>query len=72
MPTNFLELGELEIKKNAVTSFKEKVQSSINWISGGYFVLNYEIFKKSKIIDDHNSVLTMSRILSAFGMSPSS
>jgi glucose-1-phosphate cytidylyltransferase len=40
--------GELQIKKNAVTSFKEKVQSSINWISGGYFVLNYEIFNYLK------------------------
>ena len=37
-----------QIKKNAVTSFKEKVQSSINWISGGYFVLNYEIFNYLK------------------------
>jgi glucose-1-phosphate cytidylyltransferase len=36
--------GELQIKRNTVTSFKEKIQSSANWISGGYFVLNYKVF----------------------------
>jgi len=32
--------GELEIKKNLVTSFQEKVQLKKNWINGGFFVIN--------------------------------
>ena len=36
-----LRFGELEItKNNAVKSFKEKSQTSISWINGGFFVLN--------------------------------
>jgi glucose-1-phosphate cytidylyltransferase len=32
--------GEIIIKKNIVTSFKEKPQTSDSWINGGYFVAN--------------------------------
>ena len=37
--------GEVEIKKNLVTRFKEKPQSTKGWINGGFFVLNYKIFE---------------------------
>lgn len=57
--------GELQIKNNVVTSFKEKVQSSINWISGGYFVLNYEIFnylKNSKTIFEKDPMIKLVKL----------
>jgi len=31
--------GELDLKENAVTSFKEKPQTSQGWINGGFFVM---------------------------------
>ena len=34
--------GELDIKKNRVTSFKEKPQTSQGWINGGFFVIDPE------------------------------
>jgi glucose-1-phosphate cytidylyltransferase len=40
--------GELKIKKNLVKKFEEKPQSSSGWINGGFFVLNYNIFKYIK------------------------
>ena len=36
--------GELNIKKNLVTSFKEKPQASKGWINAGFFVFNQGIF----------------------------
>ena len=36
--------GELNLKKNKVSSFKEKPQSSTGWINGGFFVFNRNIF----------------------------
>ena len=36
--------GELDIKKNVVTSFKEKPQVTQGWINGGYFVIEPEFF----------------------------
>ena len=32
--------GEITIKNNLVTSFKEKQQTSNGWINGGFFVIN--------------------------------
>jgi glucose-1-phosphate cytidylyltransferase len=40
--------GELIIQKNIVKKFEEKPQSSSGWINGGFFVLNYKIFKYIK------------------------
>tara|TARA_B100001996_G_C18649625_1_gene588865 strand:+ start:362 stop:1093 length:732 start_codon:yes stop_codon:yes gene_type:complete len=37
--------GEIVIKKNKVTSFKEKPQTSDSWINGGYFVANSKFLK---------------------------
>ena len=37
--------GEIKLKKNKVTNFAEKPQSTNGWINGGFFVFNYEIFK---------------------------
>ena len=36
--------GEIIIKKNLVTSFKEKPQIKTGWINGGFFVMNKKIF----------------------------
>ena len=37
--------GEIKLKKNKVTNFAEKPQSTNGWINGGFFVFNYKIFK---------------------------
>jgi glucose-1-phosphate cytidylyltransferase len=37
--------GELVIKKNVVTSFKEKPQTNKGWINGGFFVANKSFLK---------------------------
>ena len=37
--------GELFLKGNRITKFEEKPQLNNNWINGGFFVFNYEIFK---------------------------
>ena len=36
--------GELLIKGNRIAEFEEKPQLNNNWINGGFFVFNYEIF----------------------------
>jgi glucose-1-phosphate cytidylyltransferase len=36
--------GALEINKNIVKKFKEKIQSDENWINGGFFIFNPKIF----------------------------
>ena len=43
--------GELEINNNVVTSFREKPQITEGWISGGYFVVEPEIFNFIKDLD---------------------
>ena len=40
--------GELFIYKNLVKKFTEKPQTSENWINGGFFVFNKQIFKYLK------------------------
>lgn len=38
--------GQVNInKKSIVTNFKEKSKINLGWINGGFFVLNYKIFK---------------------------
>ena len=38
--------GAININKdNFVKKFKEKPQISNNWINGGFFVMNYDVFK---------------------------
>lgn len=37
--------GEVKIRGDLVTSFKEKPYSTSGWINGGFFVLNYKIFE---------------------------
>ena len=37
--------GVLDISGDMALSFKEKQQLNIGWINGGFFVLNYKIFK---------------------------
>tara|TARA_B100000989_G_scaffold296217_2_gene278985 strand:+ start:1822 stop:2556 length:735 start_codon:yes stop_codon:yes gene_type:complete len=46
--------GILDIKKNTVMSFKEKLKLNYGWINGGYFVFNSNIFKYLK---SNNTVL---------------
>ncbi len=36
--------GELFLKKGVVSQFKEKPQTSENWINGGFFIFNSKIF----------------------------
>ena len=37
--------GEVKLKGNLITSFKEKPQGSSGWINGGFFIFNSKIFK---------------------------
>ena len=37
--------GELKLKNNKVIDFNEKPQLKQGWINGGFFVMNYKIFK---------------------------
>lgn len=47
--------GEITIKKNLVASFKEKPQTALGWINGGFFVSEYDflnlINKDSDILE---------------------
>jgi len=45
--------GELKIKGNTVYSFNEKPQLKQGWINGGFFVLNYKIFR---FLDNKNQM----------------
>tara|TARA_Y100001958_G_scaffold155798_2_gene147131 strand:+ start:530 stop:1240 length:711 start_codon:yes stop_codon:yes gene_type:complete len=40
-----IRFGEISLKGKLVNDFREKIQSNKGWINGGYFVLNYKIFK---------------------------
>jgi len=47
-----IRFGELNVgKRNIVKKFEEKPQLKYGWINGGFFILNYEIFKYIK--NDH-------------------
>ena len=46
--------GELEVKDNIVTNFKEKPQVTNGWINGGYFVIEPEFFN---LIDGDDTIL---------------
>ncbi|MBI1870503.1 MAG: glucose-1-phosphate cytidylyltransferase [Chlamydiae bacterium] len=37
--------GEIQLKGSEVVSFKEKPQTSLGWINGGFFVFEPEVFK---------------------------
>lgn len=60
-----LRFGELEItKNNVVKSFKEKSQTSISWINGGFFVLNSDIFryiKNDKTIFEKDPIIKLTK-----------
>ncbi len=44
-----IRFGELNVgNKNEVKKFEEKPQLKYGWINGGFFILNYEIFKYIK------------------------
>ncbi len=40
--------GEISLKSNKVTSFKEKPQVGQGWINGGFFIANYNFFNLIK------------------------
>ena len=46
--------GELDIEDNRVVSFKEKPQTSLGWINGGYFIIEPEFFN---LLDGDQSIL---------------
>ena len=46
--------GELELKSNLITSFKEKPQLNDGWINGGFFVMEKEFID---LISDDNEML---------------
>jgi len=46
--------GEIKLQGNRVVSFKEKPQTTSDWINGGYFVIEPEFFE---LIDGENTIL---------------
>ena len=46
--------GELELKSNLITSFKEKPQLKDGWINGGFFVMEKEFIE---FVSDDNEML---------------
>ena len=46
--------GEIFVKKNLITNFKEKPQLQKGWINGGFFVVNKKIFD---FLDNKNVML---------------
>ena len=40
--------GEITIQNSKVVSFNEKPETKSSWINGGFFVLNYKVFKYIK------------------------
>jgi len=46
--------GEIKLQGNRVISFKEKPQTTSDWINGGYFVIEPEFFE---LIDGENTIL---------------
>ncbi len=63
--------GELSIKVNDVTQFREKLQSKSGWINGGYFIFNKKIFlylkKDSEMLEkEPMSLLVKKKELKAY------
>ena len=62
--------GEVKLKGNLVSSFKEKPQSSTAWINGGFFVFNYKIFdfiKNDKIMLEREPMEKLQKIKKLYG-----
>ena len=63
--------GELSLKVNDVTQFREKLQSKSGWINGGYFIFNKRIFlylkKDSEMLEkEPMSLLVKNKELKAY------
>ena len=62
--------GEVKLKGNLVSRFKEKPQSSTAWINGGFFVFNYKIFdfiKNDKIMLEREPMEKLQKIKELYG-----
>ena len=62
--------GEVKLKGNLVSRFKEKPQSSTAWINGGFFVFNYKIFdfiKNDKIMLEREPMEKLQKIKKLYG-----
>lgn len=62
--------GEVKLKGNLVSMFKEKPQSSTAWINGGFFVFNYKIFdfiKNDKIMLEREPMEKLQKIKELYG-----
>ena len=56
--------GHVDLEGSMVSSFREKIKKDNNWINGGFFVLNKEIFnyiKNSKTIFEKYSLQKVSK-----------
>ena len=54
--------GEITLKKNRVSKFKEKPQVSSGWINGGFFVAKYNFFN---LISGNQTILEKEPLESA-------
>jgi glucose-1-phosphate cytidylyltransferase len=55
--------GLMKIKDGLVTSFSEKPTSEEEWINGGFFIFNQEIFKKIEKLEDSLEVNTIPKLV---------
>jgi glucose-1-phosphate cytidylyltransferase len=61
--------GLMKIKDGLVTSFSEKPTSEEEWINGGFFIFNQEIFKKIEKLEESLEVNTIPKLVAENGIS---
>ena len=55
--------GLMKIKNGSVESFSEKPTSEEEWINGGFFVFNYEIFNKIENFEESLEINTIPKLV---------
>ena len=55
--------GLMKIKNGSVESFSEKPTSEEEWINGGFFVFNYEIFNKIENYEESLEINTIPKLV---------
>lgn len=61
--------GLMKIKNGFVESFSEKPTSEEEWINGGFFVFNYEIFNKIENLEESLEINTIPKLVEEHNIS---
>jgi glucose-1-phosphate cytidylyltransferase len=61
--------GLMKIKNGSVESFSEKPTSEEEWINGGFFVFNYEIFNKIENLEESLEINTIPKLVEEHNIS---